>query len=163
MNCFQRFVTPAMALVIVSIAKPANACSDVLSTIVATALRPVIESTNVCRDLKQRVSTPLGAVTVGVDKTEKVELRALQYCPSPLDSILQASIFVRCSTSDAALIRLSIDETFELHLQVRNSNCEVLDMSVIPRGEIGRLIVGLTGFSDQIKQAAAQHIQVLCR
>jgi hypothetical protein len=71
-------------------------------------------------------------------------------------------VYVKCRTSDAAVVKLSVDEIFDIRMRVQNSTCEVLDMSVIPRGEIGRLVMRLVGFPDQIKEAAARQIKTLC-
>jgi hypothetical protein len=154
----------ALVLFLLPNASPAKACSDVLSTLVAAALRPVLESADLCRALKHTARLPFGrSVTVGVDHTDKVELRSLEYCPSDTDSTLQASVFVRCKTSDAAVIKFSVQEVFDIRLRVQNSNCEVLDLHVTPRGEIGRLVANVAGLPDRIKAAAAKDIQKLCK
>jgi hypothetical protein len=142
----------------------AAACSDVQSTLIAAALRPVLQRAEVCAGLTHQVNTGLfGTVTLGVDKTDTVEMRNLQYCPTEPASSLEASVFVRCKTSDAAVVRFSLEETFDVHMRVDNTTCNILDMNVVPHGDIGRLVSALTGFSEQIKQAAAQHIRSLCR
>lgn len=145
-----------------SAAGPANACSDALSSLVAVALKPVLENADVCRELKQKVSTPLGPVTIGVDKTERVELRKLQYCPGPAESTLDGTVFVQCKTSDAATIKGSASETFDIAMRIQNSTCEILDLKVTPRGEIGRLFAGAAGLNGQLKKEAARHIRKLC-
>jgi hypothetical protein len=142
---------------------PAHACSDALSTLVAAALRPALEKEPLCRDLKKKVATPIGSVTLGVDHTEKVELRSLQYCASEASSSLEASVYVKCKTSDAAVVKFSIDETFDVKLTVLNDSCELTDFKVMPRGEIGQLVVALAGLSDRMKQAVAQQIRTLCK
>lgn len=162
--CVSKFTNVVLGLVIACCA-PASAhtCSDALSTLVATALKPALERTDLCKDLKQSVNVGIAKVVIGVDKTDKIELRSLQYCPAATDSSLEASVLVRCRTSDAAVVHTSVEETFDVRLLVDNSTCEVREISIVPHGDIGRLIASIVGFSDQLKRAAAEQIRVFCQ
>jgi hypothetical protein len=140
----------------------AAACSEILSTAVASALRPVIGGIQACKDLKREVNIPF-RVTIGVDQTDKIELRSLTYCASDTTSHLNATIYVKCRTSDAAAVKLSVDETFDVTMTIGNTDCSVTDFAVSPRGEIGRLVTRLAGFSDDMKEAAMEQIATLCK
>lgn len=107
---------------------------------------------------------PFGVkVILAVDKTDKIEIRRLQYCPANKPSRLEAAVRVRCKTSDAASVKLSLEEEFDFELTVRNDDCGIEAFRVAPRGEIGRLVERIAGLSGRIKNAAAQHIRVLCK
>src|SRR5262249_8655251 len=114
------------AFILLVPAHAAETCSDALSTSVAGTLRPVVEGIRACSGLKTQIKNPF-PITIGVDQTDRVELRALRYCSSQTDSRLTASIYVRCRTSDAAVIKLALDETVDAEMTVRNSDCALMD------------------------------------
>jgi hypothetical protein len=60
----------------------AQTCSNVLSTVLAAALQPELSKLDACKDLKQEIKVGLFSVTLGIDKTDQIELRALSYCPA---------------------------------------------------------------------------------
>jgi len=141
----------------------AQTCSNVLSTLLSAALQPEIANLDACKDLKQEVKTGLFSVTVGIDKTDRIELRALTYCPADPISHVDGTVYVRCKTSDQAVVPLTIDETFDFSMTLRNDTCEIDRFDVIPRGDIGRAVAKLIGLPDRMKQAAAQPIRALCK
>jgi hypothetical protein len=141
----------------------AQTCSNVLSTLLAAALQPELAKLEACKDLKQEVKVGLFSVTLGIDKTDRIELRTLSYCPADPMSHVDATVYVRCKTSDQAVVHLTIDETFEFSMTLRNDTCEIDRFDVTPRGEIGRAVAGLLGLSDRMKRAAAQPIRTLCK
>jgi hypothetical protein len=144
-------------------ANSAFACSDLLSSILAEALRPTVEKTSVCSGLKKKVDLGFTHVTVGIDKTAVVRLQSLQYCPSDTRSQMSASIYVKCETSPDVAIHISLDETFDLGLTVDNHTCAILSFDVAPRGAIGQLIAANTDFSSQVRAEVARHITSICQ
>jgi hypothetical protein len=135
-----------------------------LSTLVTAALQPELQRQDVCGGLRREVEGPFHTkLTLAVDKTDKVEIRRLQYCPGEKTSRLEASVYVKCKTSDAAVVKLSLDEQFDFRLTVRNDNCEIETFDVTARGEIGRLVAQIVGLSDRMRAAAARNIRVLCK
>lgn len=142
----------------------AEECSDALSTVVAAALQPTLQQQDVCRGLRRDINGPFNSrLTLAIDKTDKIEIRRLRYCPSEQFSRLEASVYVRCKTSDAAVVRMSLDEEFDFKLTVRNENCEIEAFDVTPRGDIGRLVAQIVGLSDRMRAAAASNIRTLCK
>jgi hypothetical protein len=137
-------------------------CSDAASTAMANALRPVVEKTQLCSGLKTKVKTPLGKVRIVVDKTEAVELTSLRYCPSDPASTVQATVHVACATPDKAAVQVSVEESFDIRVIVRKPGCQVSDIHIEPRGEVGKLIARHTDLLDKAKAAIAEHIADLC-
>lgn len=161
---FMQVASISTALLLVPVEATAQTCSDALSTLVAATLRPVLAKEAVCSGLRHEASGPFGTkLRLAVDRTDRVELRQLRYCPSDNDSRLEATVYIRCKTSDAAAIKVSLDEQFDFALTVRNNDCTLTAFSVAPRGDIGRIVERLAGLSDRLKEAAGRHIQVLCK
>jgi hypothetical protein len=160
----QRTVLVAI-LVVVATAHDtmAQTCSNALSTLLSAALQPEIAKIDACKDLKREVKIGLFSVTVGIDKTDRIELRALSYCPAAPISHVDGSVYVRCKTSDQAVVHLTIEETFDFSMTLRNESCEIERFEVTPRGDIGRAVAELVDLPDRMKEAAAQPIRALCK
>jgi hypothetical protein len=152
-------------LVLVATAQGAIAqtCSNALSTLLSAALQPEIAKIDACTDIKREVKTGLFSVTLGIDKTDRIELRALSYCPADPTSHVDGSVYVRCKTSDQAVVHLTIDETFDFSMTLRNDTCGIERFEVTPRGDIGRAVAELVDLPDRMKEAAAQPIRALCK
>jgi hypothetical protein len=87
----------AVFLLFIPMKAAAQPCSDALSTLVAAALRPMLDQQQVCGGLRHEVKGPFNVrLTVAADKTDKVELRSLRYCPTDEESRLEATVYVKC-------------------------------------------------------------------
>jgi hypothetical protein len=76
---------------------------------------------------------------------------------------MDATVYVRCKTSDQAAVHLAIDETFDFSMALRNDTCEIDRFEVTPRGDIGRAVAKLVGLADRMKQAARDPLLALCK
>ena len=149
-----------------------HACSDMLNTLIYNAVRPVIESSQLCSELKKDfpiyINIPfvgerlLKRVTVGIDKTDQVKLSQFQYCVNGTTSTLKANIFVRCKTSDEAVIRTHIQEDFVMEATIDNATCKITEFHSSPRGDIGILIARNTGFLGEARKAMQDNLNILC-
>jgi hypothetical protein len=129
----------------------------------ASALQPILDATNPCADLRREVDLGLFEVTLGLDNKERFLLRSLTYCPMETTSRLSASVKVACRTGPSADVELSVSETFDFDMTARNADCAIVAFEVRPRGEIGRLVTGLTDFSERMRHAAEPYLVSLCR
>lgn len=98
-----------------------------------------------------------------MDDTAEVKLKSLRYCPSSAHSDLAASIYVKCQTSSAAAIHLSVDETFDIDMVLDNQTCAIIDFKIEPHGDMGKLVAANTDFPDRIRAAAARSIESICQ
>ena len=128
----------------------ANACNDLLNTIVFQRVRPVVESADLCRGLP---------VT---DKTDQVRLTQFKYCAQEAVSTLKANVFVRCKTSDHAVIRIKVQEDFTLEATIENASCRITGFHASPRGDIGRLIARNTGFKERVRNSMQNNLNLIC-
>jgi hypothetical protein len=142
--------------------RTAHACSDVLSTVLADAVRPLIEKAPLCSGLRQDFDIGFGKMRLGIEKTSEVRLRSFQYCPGDVDSKLAATIHVRCETPPGEIVRFSVGETFDTQVTVDNKTCAITAFKIEPRNEIARIVAANFGFSEKVRGEIARHISVVC-
>jgi hypothetical protein len=144
--------------------RTAHACSDVLSTVLADALRPLVEKAPLCSGLRQDfdVGFGFGKMRLGIDKTSEVRLRSFQYCPGDVDSKLAATIYVRCETPPGEMVRFSVGETFDADVTLDNKTCAITAFKIEPRNEIARIVATNLGFSEKVRAEIKRHISVIC-
>ena len=147
----------------------AQQCSDVLSTIIAEAVRPLLEKAPLCRGLRQEVNVGFGKIRLAIDKTSEVRLRSFQYCPGERDSRLKANVFVRCESSSDSVVHLSASATFQLDMTVDNQTCTITAFKIEPESrdeivrEIVRFLTANFDLTNKVRTEAARHISVVCR
>lgn len=140
----------------------ASACSSVLNSVVYNAVKPVIESQDVCNGLKTKKRILFKNVTIGIDKTKKVSLESFDYCAGTTTSQLKAKISVTCKTSSSALIKVQISEDISLNAQIDNQSCKIISFDASPHGEIGKLIAKNSGFKKDVKKSLQKNLNTLC-
>ena len=147
----------------------AQQCSNVLSTVIAEVVRPLLERAPLCRGLRQEVNVGFAKIPLAVDKTSEVRLRSFQYCPGERDSRLIASVFVRCESSPGAAVHLSPSATFQLDMTVDNRTCVITAFKIEPETrnevvrEIVRFLTANLDLTNKVRAEAARHISVVCR
>lgn len=143
---------------------PADAqqCSPWLDAALAGALRPVLASTNPCASLRQEVDLGLTRLTVGLDHKQAFVLSDLSVCSAPPRITAKATFDIACSTEPASPVQLYVRDTVDVETTVRTGDCVIERFDIRPRGDVGRLLMQLSGFSERIRDEIAPHAKALC-
>ena len=100
--------------------------------------------------------------TIGIDKTDTVLLNEFEYCADSQTSSLRANVFVKCRTSDNAVIKIQVQEDFEIEAKIDNQTCQIVEFHASPRGELGKLIARNVGFLERTQKTMQDNLHQLC-
>jgi hypothetical protein len=158
-------ITKSLLLPLLGLAGYSNsvsACSSALNSVVYNTVKPVIESQKVCDGLKRSQKILFEEVTVGIDKTKKVQIMKFEYCAGLATSFLMAQISVTCETSSKAVFQASVSEDISLNAVIDNLSCKITSFDASPHGEIGKLIANNIGFKSDVKKSLQDNLNTLC-
>jgi len=159
--------TGALALGLYTVSWPAMAagefaCGGPDSAAVSDVVKPLIEKAKLCKGLKQKVDAGLFKVKVKIDQTKTVRVEKLDYCTSDSSRKIEATVYVACQTDEDEKVQISVDESFDVMVEVANKDCAVTDFKVEPHGDIGKLIARNGDFEDKIRKAVERQIAKAC-
>lgn len=137
-------------------------CGGPESATVAEVVKPLIEKAKLCKGLKQKVDAGLFKVKIKIDQTREVRVEKLDYCTSETSRKLEATVYVACETDEDEEVQISVDESFDVTVEIANKNCTVTDFKVEPHGDIGKLIAKNSDFEDKVRKAVERQIAKAC-
>ncbi|MFZ5671818.1 MAG: hypothetical protein ACOZAM_02515 [Pseudomonadota bacterium] len=137
-------------------------CGGPESATVAEVVKPLIEKAKLCKGLKQKVDAGLFKVKIKIDQTREVRVEKLDYCTSDTSRKLAATVYVACETDEDEEVQISVDESFDVMVEIANKDCAVTDFKVEPHGDIGKLIARNTDFKDKVRKAVERQIGKAC-
>jgi hypothetical protein len=144
-------------LIFDSSAQPARTCNTALSRIAKAAVLKAIDQNRdtACSGIKQG---PLG-----IDKTKELNLAGFELCE--IGSVVEAAISVKikCATSDAALIKVEIEDTASAMASADLDTCKVLSASASAENLVSKAGLDLAGVDEKLKDAIAKVIQPYCK
>lgn len=138
------------------------ACGGPESAAVSEVVKPLIEKAKLCKGLKQKVDAGLFKVKVKIDQTKAVRVEKLDYCTSDSSRKIEATVYVACQTDEDEQVQISVNESFDVMVEVANKDCTVTDFKVEPQGDIGKLIARNGDFEDKIRKAVERQIAKAC-
>jgi len=157
----------ASCLADAGVARSDQECSNVLSTVIAEAIRPLLEQAPLCSGLRTQIDLGFRKVPVGIDKTSEVSLRSLQYCPGDHSSRLSGRAFVRCETSQG--IHTSLSATVMLDMTLDNQSCAItaFDFDVESSNDLVKELLKLLranqALKNKVQAEIARHLSVVCQ
>ncbi len=137
-------------------------CGGSEGATVAEVVKPLIEKAKLCKGLKQKVDAGLFKVKVKIDQTREVRVEKLDYCTSESSRKLEATVYVACETDKDEEVQISVDESFDVMVEIANKNCAVTGFKVEPHGDIGKLIAKNSDFEDKVRKAVERQIAKAC-
>jgi hypothetical protein len=137
-------------------------CGGPESATVAEVVKPLIEKAKLCKGLKQKVDAGLFKVKIKIDQTREVRVEKLDYCTSESSRKLEATVYVACETDEDEEVQISVDESFDVMVEIANKNCTVTEFKVEPHGDIGKLIAKNSDFEDKVRKAVERQIAKAC-
>lgn len=157
----------ALALSLFTASVPAMAagkfeCGGPESATVAAVVKPLIEKAKLCKGLKQKVDAGLFKVKVKIDQTRKVSVEKLDYCTSDTSRKIEATVYVACETDKDEEVQISVDESFDVLVEISNEKCAVTDFKVEPHGDIGKLIARNSDFEEKVRKTVEKQIAKAC-
>jgi len=141
-------VVGAIALTVSAVA--ASACDELVSRLIANAIRPSIESLD-CSGLDK----------AGLNNAEH-HLASVCYTSTGSQSNIVMVVDLKCRTSDAAFIQASVSEQVTASATVQASGCQILDLSVEASGDIGRILLGAFDASGAARKALQEVLDKAC-
>lgn len=157
----------ALALGLVTVSLPAVAaghytCGGPESAAVSEVVKPLIEEAKLCKGLKRKVDAGLFKVKVRIDQTKTVRVEKLDYCTSESSRKIEATVYVACQTDEDEKVQISVDESFDVMVEVANKDCAVTSFTVEPRGDVGKLIARNSDFEDKVRKAVERQVAKAC-
>ncbi|MGE0008907.1 MAG: hypothetical protein AB7S92_25420 [Parvibaculaceae bacterium] len=137
-------------------------CRSAENVEVAETLKPLIEKARLCKGLKQKVDVGLFKVKIKIDRTKSVRVEKIDYCTSRASRRIAATVAVECETDDDEEVHIEVAESFDVAVEVSDKTCTVVDFSVEPRGDIGKLIARNTDFEEKVRKAVERQIAKAC-
>ena len=137
-------------------------CGGPESATVAEVIKPLIEKAKLCKGLKQKVDAGLFKVKIKIDQTREVRVEKLDYCTSETSRKIEATVYVACETDEDEEVQISVDESFDVMVEIANKDCAVTEFKVDPHGDIGKLIAKNTDFEDKVRKAVERQIGKAC-
>lgn len=137
-------------------------CGGPESATVAEVVKPLIEKAKLCKGLKQKVDAGLFKVKIKIDQTREVRVEKLDYCTSDTSRKLAATVYVACETDEDEEVQISLDESFDVTVEIANKNCAVTEFKVEPHGDIGKLIAKNSDFEDKVRKAVEKQVAKAC-
>ena len=128
----------------------ASACDELISRLVANAIRPSIELLS-CSALGRAGLT-----------TRNIISRACATRPAVSQSSIVMVVDLKCRTSDDAFIKASVSERVTASATVQASDCQILDLSVEASGDIGRILLGAFDASGAARKALQEALDKAC-
>jgi hypothetical protein len=107
----------------------ALACDELVGRLIASAVRPSIESLG-CSALGK----------AGLDNAEH-RLDSVCYVSSGPESTVSMMINLKCKTSDAAFVKAQVSENVSASARVRASDCQIVDVRLEAAGEVGKILI----------------------
>ncbi len=138
------------------------ACGGPESAAVSEVVKPLIEKAKLCKGLKRKVDAGLFKVRIKIDQTKAVRVEKLDYCTSQSSRRIAATVYVACQTDADEDVQISVDESFDVMVEVANKDCAVTRFKVEPHGDIGKLIARNGDFEDKIRKAVERQIAKAC-
>lgn len=126
---------------LLAVPKTSNTCDDLVGSILAANLRPVIEDLD-CSVLKK----------AGLDKKGHKLIGACYESFGPTSHV-RVDTSLNCHTSDKALIPSSVSENVSVEADVRGADCQVTDIRVKPSGELGKALTLMFGANGKAREA----------
>ncbi|HTN98876.1 MAG TPA: hypothetical protein VL101_18005, partial [Nordella sp.] len=126
-----------LGLGLFAISQPATAagkfaCGGPESDTVAEVVKPLIEKAKLCKGLKQKVDAGLFKVKIKIDQTKTVRVEKLDYCTSETSRKIEATVYVACETDADEKVQISVDESFDVMVEIANKDCAVTGFKVEP-------------------------------
>ena len=87
-----------------------------------------------------------------------VRVEKLDYCTSDTSRKIEATVYVACETDKDEEVRISVDESFDVMVEIGNEKCAVIGFKVEPHGDIGKLIARNSDFEDKIRKAVERQV-----
>lgn len=137
-------------------------CGGPESATVAEVVKPLIEKAKLCKGLKRKVDAGLFKVKIKIDQTKAVRVEKLDYCTSETSRKIEATVYVACETDEDEKVQISVDESFDVMVEIANKDCAVSDFKVAPHGDIGKLIAKNSDFEDKIRKAVERQVAKAC-
>ena len=137
-------------------------CANPLNTVIAAALKPIIEKAKLCKGLKQKVDAGLFKVKIKIDQTKLVKVEKLNYCTSQTHRKIEATVAVECESDDDEELHIKLAESFDVAVEINNKTCAVTEFKIEPEGDIGKLIAKNIDFEDKVRKAVEQQVAKAC-
>jgi hypothetical protein len=137
-------------------------CANPLNTVIATALKAIIEKAKLCKGLKQKVDAGLFKVKIKVDQTKSVKVEKINYCTSQAHRKIEGTVSVECESDDHEEIHINLAESFDVAVEIDNKTCVVTGFRIEPKGDIGKLIAKNTDFESKVRKAVEHEITKAC-
>jgi hypothetical protein len=140
-----------------STAEAVSNCDTALSRISKVAAQTAIKDhqDNACDGLKQG--------GIGVDKTKKLELRRLEVCEDGPVVSARVTVDVKCGTSDAAIVKINIEETVTASVSANLDTCMVANANVEAKGFVAQLGISVADLNSKLKAATEKEIKPYCK
>ena len=138
-------------------AAAAELCDTALSRIGRRALDDAIAKhrDNACAGLK------LGPA--GLDKTKALSVTSCQLCEHGPAIRGAVTVHIECTTSDQALVKLSVRDDLKAVASANLDTCEIGDVSVAAGTEAGRALLALLDVKKALRQGAKKEIKAFCK
>ncbi len=132
-------------------------CNTALSRLARGAAEKAIREnqTKACSGLKQG--------PIAIDKTKDLELKAFELCEDGPIIRASAAVFIRCATSDAAVIRASASETVKAVAVANLDTCKVTEASVSANGDLAQAVLKLVGADKNMRSEIEKAIKPYCK
>jgi hypothetical protein len=137
-------------------------CANPLNSVIAHALKPIIEQAKLCKGLKQKVDAGLFEVRIKIDQTKSVSVGKIHYCTSPTHRKIEATVAVECESDDDEEVHIKLAESFDVAVEINNKTCAVTQFRIEPEGAIGKLIAKNTDFEDKVRKAVEHQVAKAC-
>ncbi|MFA5947903.1 MAG: hypothetical protein WC806_02945 [Candidatus Gracilibacteria bacterium] len=130
-----------------------------------TALGRVAKTlvTRAVSDNKDRACAGLKKGPIGIDRTKKLGLSDFKLCEDGPIVSAEVSADIECGTSDAAFIRVSVEDTLTATASADLDSCRVLDTKVSAKGELANVGIKIADLSAKLKEAAEKEIKPYCK
>jgi hypothetical protein len=143
-------VSFSVLLAVLAGATSASACDELVSRLIATAVRPSIESLG-CGQLGR----------AGLDYAEH-RLESVCYLSSGSESTVNIVSNLKCKTSDAAFVKSQVSEEVSAFARVRGTDCQILALDIRAAGEIGKILLAAFDAEGAARKALQKALDKLC-
>lgn len=130
--------------------RSAHACDELAGKLLSAYLAPAIASLG-CSALAR------GGVDVANHKLESV-----CYNSAGPTSTVEVNASLQCRTSDAAFIKFQTSDHVKAIATVRGADCRVMDVRIIPSGEVGKVLVRGFGVEGRARAALQEGLTKIC-
>lgn len=159
MGPYAKVLLTATALLSVTteIAVSATNCSSALGQIARSTADKAIS------DNKDTACNGLKSGNIGIDKTKELKITEFSLCEDGMIIEATLAVFVKCATSDAAVIKAQFSETLKASAKADLDSCKVLSADVSANGFLGKLGLKAGDANKKLTQEIEKAMSPYCK